>query len=74
MAKTFLVTTSMRSARQWCINNGRKIVDVEVIRKPEDTYGYRVEAGDLVFLDGEHADRHTIRAHDLLLNNQRTRS
>jgi len=71
MAKTFLVTASMRTGRTWAYDHGKAIKDIIVITRPEEAYGYIVEAGDQIVFDLAASNRHTTRAHEVLLTSVR---
>lgn len=66
MAKTYLVSESLRVARDWCSDNGRNIREVEVIMKPEDTHGIKVDPKDQILHVARIPNRHTARAFAML--------
>lgn len=66
MAKTILVTESLRVARDWCHDNGRNLREVEVIMKPEDTHGIKVDPKDQILYVARMPNRHTNRAFAML--------
>lgn len=74
MAKTILVTESIRVARDWCNDNGRNIREVEVITRPEDTHGIKVDPKDQILYVARIANRHTNRAYEMLQSYQRMAS